>query len=707
MTDRISRRNFIENTSLGMAGIALAPLSPLHLDRLQPVQKEPKEWLKTQPIIMVGCWDTFPLYHVRRQDGNPDWFMDTYKKQQEEETVKKLADIGVTLAIIHFYKGFGLKAEQEHMKDALRLTEFCHKYNIRVGVYIGSTIGYETFLPEVPQAKSWFVPPYLGRPATYGDEEFRKLAYFMVPEYVDYLKKVIKIAVKDFSADLLHFDNTSLRGIAEVFQHPLAKKDFLNYLNSKYTPEERKIKFGFSDMTYVEPPIGNQSFAVIDDPMRQAWIDFRCQQLADFCEDMTKYATQLNSNIVIEHNPSSGFNGFNTMWQQGIDYARLLKTMDIAWTEAGAESYVTEDGRLISQIRTYKAYIQLNNKVFTYTNTSPLKLAEAMTFNRQCLGFVGDMLAGSEMEGVYRKYIRFYRTHFEEYYQSVDNVADVAILHTYATMAHNSGRPYQSTLLLEQTMIQGHILWDMIFDQHLDNLSKYKVLVLGDQESLTDKQIKQIESFVRQGGGLVITEHSSLYKPPHQRRFEFGLKEILPSDVSATRWPNQTRPSKSPVYPEPLLNVLTKRHQVGEGRIVYVPEVIPVKPKPLAADMTSEYWYLPKNWKALIDDIRWASGSRLSLDINAPQTVVAELMEQKQNGATILHLVNYNVANEKEVTNIEVNVQLPKNTQVKSVQLLSPDSSEKQDLTFNTSGQSIKFIVPTLRVYDIVGLKTI
>lgn len=703
MTDKISRRNFIENTSLGMASIALAPLAPLHLDKLQHIPKESKEWLKTQPIIMVGCWDSFPLYHIRRQDGNPDWFMDTYKKQQEEDTVKRLADIGVTLAIIHFYKGFGLKAEQDHIKDALQLTEYCHKYNIRVGVYIGSTIGYETFLLEEPQAKSWFVPPYLGRPATYGDEEFRKLAYFMVPEYMDYLKKVIRIAVKDFGADLLHFDNTSLRGIAEVFQHPLAKANFLNYLNNKYTEEERKMKFGFSDMTYVETPIGDQSFAVINDPMRQAWIDFRCQQLADFCEDLTKYASQLNPGIVIEHNPSSGFNGFNTMWQQGIDYPRLLKSMDIAWTEAGTESYVTDDDILISQIRTYKAYIQLNNKVFTYTNTSPLKMAEAMTFNRQCLGFVGDMLAGSEMEEVYRRYIRFYLKHFDAFYRSVDNIADVAILHTYATMAHNSGRPYQSTLLFEQTVIQGHLLWDMIFDQDLHDLSKYKVLVLADQESLSDSQVKQIESFVRQGGGLVITEHSSLYKPPHRRRSAFGLKDIL--TVAAPKWPNETRPSKSPEYPEPLLAVATERHEAGKGRVVYVPEVIPEKPKPLAADMTSEYWHLPKNWEALVDDVKWASGDALSLDLKAPQTVVAELMRHEQDGTIILHLLNYDVSRQQEVTNIEVSIQLQENMPVKSVQLWSPDQIKEQDLAFNITGNSVRFKVPALNVYDMVSLK--
>lgn len=703
MANKISRRNFIENTSLAIAALSLNPFQNHESQR--PVGGHlKKQWLKNEPLIMVGCWDTFPLYHQRRQDGNPEWFTEMYKKQQSEEAVKALADLGVTMAVIHFFKGFGLKAEQEHMEDARKLTDLCHKYKIRVGVYIGSTIMYETFLLEEPDAEKWFVPPYLGTPVRYGDQEFRKLAYFMYPEYIDYIKKVMRIAIKDFGVDLLHFDNTSMRALPSVFQHPLAKKHFLEYLEHTYTEEERKKRFGFSNMAYVEPPLGNHSFAVIDDPMVQEWMNFRCQLLAGFCEDINQYANQLNPDVAIEHNPSTGFNGTNTMWEQGIDYPRLLKQMDIAWTEDGSKPHITDDGILISKIRTYKGYTTLKNQVFTYTNENPLELAEAMAFNRQCLGWVGDMLAGLEIEEVYRRYIRFYREHFEEFFQSVENVADVAVLRTYATMAHNVGRPYQSTLLFEQTLIQGKILWDMIFDQQLNDLSKYKVLILANQESLSDSQVEQIEAFVNQGGGVIITEHSSLYKPPHRRRAQFGLKNIMIEE--APEWTQENRPSKSPVYPEPLLNVPLSKHFVGKGRVAYIPEVIPVKPKPLSADMLNEYWHLPQNWKSLIDTVKWASGSNLSLEVEASETIVAELMEQTKRGAYIVHLLNYDEARQKTLTNIKVKIQIPNGKKVKYIRMTSPDREKEQVLTFNTTAQWVSFTVPILEVYDLIVVET-
>ncbi|PYV26100.1 MAG: hypothetical protein DMG24_07820 [Acidobacteria bacterium] len=96
--------------------------------------------------------------------------------------------------------------------------------------------------------------------------------------------------------------------------------------------------------------------------------------------------------------------------------------------------------------------------------------------------------------------------------------------------------------------------------------------------------------------------------------------------------------------PEETLKIATIRRQAGQGRVVYIPEVKPGVPKPAAARMTSEYWKLPVNWKELIDDVRWAAGGRLSLEVTAPPTVVAELAHQKQKDELIVHLVNYDVA---------------------------------------------------------------
>ncbi|PYV26099.1 MAG: hypothetical protein DMG24_07815 [Acidobacteria bacterium] len=59
-------------------------------------------------------------------------------------------------------------------------------------------------------------------------------------------------------------------------------------------------------------------------------------------------------------------------------------------------------------------------------------------------------------------------------------------------------------------MIQALVPFDIIFDDNLKDLRKYRVLVLADQECLDDEKLGLIRKFVENGGSLVATEHSTL-----------------------------------------------------------------------------------------------------------------------------------------------------------------------------------------------------
>ena len=88
----------------------------------------------------------------------------------------------------------------------------------------------------------------------------------------------------------------------------------------------------------------------------------------------------------MESNPHSGISGRNTVWEQGVDYPRLLAHVDVVWTEEGDPAQVTAAGVLVSKIRTYKMAEMLHDRVFTYTGGergNRLQMAEAMVFNRQ------------------------------------------------------------------------------------------------------------------------------------------------------------------------------------------------------------------------------------------------------------------------------------------------------------------------------------
>jgi len=680
------------------AGLLAVVVCALGLARSLPAQDAPAKprpsWLHTTPIVIAENHDDISIFR-RRRGGMTTWEEQDYAKEYTEEAVQRLSDLGVTLVIMPFFKGFGLEAEKEHRENSRKLAALLRKHGIRVGVYVGSTIAYETFLLEKPEAESWFVPDYLGKPVFYDDQTFRKRVYFMHPGYREYMQKVLTAAEDELHADLIEFDNTSMQAEPAIFQHPLANEDFRNFLRKKYSPEELKQRFGFTDVRYVLPPRYDRPLRAINDPLFQEWADFRCQQLSDYYGEMERVLRQLNPEVAVECNPHSGISGRNTIWEQGVDYPRLLSHLDAVFTEEGDDAGIRPDGIMVSRIRSFKMAATLHNTLFDSAGGSDgntLQMAESMAFGRQCLGDVGGGLAGYETPEDQRAYVRFFRRNFE-YYRDIENRADAAVLHSFATLGFNNDRPAVSTMLFEQVLIQAKVPFDIIFDDNLRDLSKYRVLILADQECLSEEQMALIRDFVKRGGGLVATEHTSLYTPWRQRRREFGLKELL--KVEAPPW-RETEDNE----PEALLETPPVRNQVGSGRVVYLPAVIPSIEKPPAERMTSEYWKLPSNWKELIEAVEWAAG-RLSLQVNAPLGVAAQVTEQRQEGRIMVHLLNYNAPRTPLVSDIGVSLEIPRGKKATRISLLSPDEQGTSSPSFTAKNGRLAFTVPHLKTYTL------
>ena len=644
-------------------------------------------WLDEGPIV-AGMQSCDAILMTTRSGREPrTWFKEDYAFWKSEEQVRQWKEQGFTLMILNFYRGFGLEAEKQQIEDTIRQAEYCRKHGIRVGVYVVDTISYETFLLEKPEAAEWLVPDFRGAPVIYGGTEcFRRRPYIGHPGYIEYVKEVLRIAVEDVKADLIHFDNTCNQVRSPNMFHPLAKEEFRQFLRAKYDDEGRKERLGFADVRYVEPPMFLDVFAPpvymvapepMNDPMYQEWLDFRCQKLADHYAELADYVKGLNPDVAIECNPHGVTGYVNKTFYEGVDWPRLLANTNFFWSEHEREAGVSEDGILTSKIRTYKVARTLNNMVFS--GGGGLAQAEAMAFNQQCVTGGGALA-------------RFYTDHFE-HYDHTESVADVAILRNYASIAHCATEARYRTVLFEQFLIQSKIPFDIIFNNNLTDLSKYSVLVLADQESLSDEEMKYIRDFVQNGGGLVATGETSLYTEWRRERRALGLADLFGFD-----------------HPSEALEPV--RREVGRGRVVYLSDVEPsVDPSVLQPRWTEywkfplEYWSMPANKAELEDALAWAAGGRLSLEVDAPETVLAELLAQEQKGKLVLHLINYNVEREPLLQDLAVSMRQPKAQTLKQIRVYTPDGEEVAEPGFELEDGYVKFIVPTLKMYDLVVLE--
>jgi hypothetical protein len=291
----------------------------------------------------------------------------------------------------------------------------------------------------------------------------------------------------------------------------------------------------------------------------------------------------------------------------------------------------------------------MNNMAFTYT-TTPLEMAESMAFNLDCLGCIcwfeyakivskpgSEEIVSSKLE----PFTRFYHMH-RDLFREAKVVSDVAVLRSFSSQVFAASKYAKLTYEVEQTLIDNHVCFQIVYNQHLDNLERYRVLVLPDCVALSDQHIKQIKKYVQSGGRVCIIG-------PVATHNEWMLARVRPAFVNL---PNS--------------------------------QVIRI-----SSDGD------------LLEAIRKSCDNELTLSIHTDSGLYSELTEKP--GRRLVHLVNYRKNNPQQ--NVLVNMRLPAGCEVDAVLLRSPERERDIDLLYEEEGDRVKFSVPSVSVYEIAIIK--
>jgi hypothetical protein len=592
------------------------------------------DWLQRDGIVMAGSWEPL-LFRVRR-DGS-DGYVPTaeqraaYLREHSPEMIAKLISLGVNFVMMHCYKGAGLEAERESMADAVKFAGLCRDRGLHVGVYnYSGAFLWELFFRELPQARDWVILDNNAKPLTYGTATYR---YRWNRNHADaqvFYRQLIRFAVNDIGADLLHFDNYAYGPGREAD----SVRRFRDYLGDTFAPERLK-KMGIGELDAVQPPMTGPPTNML----RRAWLEFCCRSLADSYHDMGRYARTLRRDILIECNPG----GPGSWIRPPLDHGRLLQGGEAFWDEGRPPGY--DGGQLRTRIRTYKIARRMNNIAFTYT-TRPLEMAESMAFNRDCLGCIcwfeyGRVVArpGSNepLSEALAPFIRFFHTR-RDLLREANVIADVAILRSFPSQVFGDLDCAKLTNQVEQALIENRVCFQIIYDHYLNDLKRYRALVLAGCLALSDNQAEQIRQFVISGGRVCIIGPVATHDEWMLPREEPALDDL------------------------PVTGVV----RIGENDDV-------------------------------LGAVKRACGNGLSLLLEVEPGLCAELTEQP--GRRLVHLVNYRV--DEAVENIKVSLRLPDARRVKAVKLASPERDRDLQLGFEEQAGVVTFAVPQVRVYEI------
>ncbi len=677
-----------------------------------------EHWLSS-PVIFTGHWE--PLAFRRRRGGQRTDEAERYAREHSDEAIRAMKEAGVNFVITHFDKGFGaetLAADLPLLRDWVRRL---HDANIRVGAYIR----YDNLVPEAfPQSKEWLSQTSFSDSSAILWQSYRRSACPSNSEHLAHVESLIHTAIHDLKVDLIHMDGFWMGNEAWACHCGQCLASFSEHLATRYpTPDSAIERFGHPRIDLIRPPVYRQpdnSIAVMEpvkDPAAQEWMEWRTETIADIARRFREYIRAQNADAIFEVNSLIPI-GYNNAFYWGFELPKLMPHVQALWTEDDHWAGWREDGVLISRLREFKIGRALAAKVFSYQRGRTdkeltLSLLQSAAFNRGDLGMIGSpLLAEEPLYETKRAFTQWYAKH-QNRFTSVQSAADVAIWRSQRTLACNSTSAHRSVILAEQILIQGKISFDIMYDDNLKDLSRYRVLVLPNVEMLDPEQLELILQFVRSGGGLVATELTSLYDEWRRIRPDFALRDLFGANALLDLGDNWQKPTTSAKY-----NASYVQNPVGSGRVAYVPTIQTRR----TADYTgvigeepyrfgTEQWENPLNAADLLNAIRWAAGGLLAAEVDAPAGVAVELLTLPSpsgrgaggEGALLLHLLNYKL--DTPVAEAKIRLRLPVGKKVTRASLLTYPAESEIEIPFSHTGVTLKVTIPAFERYALLILE--
>ena len=635
-------------------------------------------------------WTTHePIDFLLRRGYHEADIEEHYATMLSPANIQKMADAGVKWGRLFFYKGFGLEYERPAMEQSKKAADLMHSLGMKVSLYMGGTMFTETLYRELPEAKGWEQRDQWDRFVPYGSQTYRHYACPNEPKYREYLKRVIKVGVEEFKVDEFAFDNIMLQAEPHSCHCARCVAAFHAFLKKKYPTKEAALRrFGLPDTDWIHlHEWGSETepdgVTALNDPVLQEWVRFRCESLARYANDLYDGVKALDPKVAVLFN-IKGVYSFNRYWTNAVYQPLYAGKIDLmAFDTGGYDEHIdAQTGALISQIRSYKMARRLETGCEdAFANDVRAAVHMSFGYQKPVAGLAAAPM-GSGAFNTITPMMEFFREYNDRYYTAVDNVADVAVLRTWASMAYSVSAAYVPTTLVEQVLIQYKVPWDLLFEEQIDRIEKYAAVIVAGQECLSDVQVAALLAYARGGGTLIVVGNTGTYN----------------------EW-RETRRG----------GALGAARSEGKGRVVVIPEVVRADkvaranvnedPEPGATatrgvHMNPPQWVLPKNAEEIYKAVVAGVQAGLSVTTEAPLTTVMELQKRAGSQEVIAHFINFESKKRVGAFAVTVKKQFP--APVMTVTLFTPEKNDPVKRVFAEADGAVKFTVPEMGVYSMV-----
>jgi len=238
----------------------------------------------------------------------------------------------------------------------------------------------------------------------------------------------------------------------------------------------------------------------------------------------------------------------------------------------------------------------------------------------------------------------------------------VAVLHAFPSLAFNAQYAFDQTAAAEEILIRAGFQWGVVFDDDLQRLEKFSVLILAGQTHLSKTVCEAVKRFVDRGGSVLMLGDNGKYDD------EGRLLEVNPLDALVG---NRVRRLKASVI------------------------------RPLKGWRWGVFAALPPSWKEVAGAILKAADGRLSARLLDPDTTVTLSAYRGEAGRLVVHLVNYAAPRPTRPLQVQLGAAWRDR---RAARLLSPGVPERT-LSLRRDDNRCVVDVPPLDVYGILVIE--
>jgi len=497
----------------------------------------------------------------------------------------------------------------------------------------------------------------------------------------------------------------------------LCQRKFREYLSEKYSPEELKRRFGFSDPD--KAVLGREGDGALWAETQYFW----SKSVADLLSEVRREGRRFKSNFVVVANWGSMLSTFGADMRrrEGKNVAVWAKAVDYIMFEEPHDPGLYRTGDIIDYTLQYNyaRAVSAIPVVLPYASsehTSELAHAEAAA------GMGAFVHPGKPPTRVFSKYNKFYSEN-RRLWEGVREYAEVGVVYLYSQVHMDNIAHMRQVHKLTRYLAGRHVLYSFITEDkfNLNYLSRYKVVILPEVRYMSDEEALCAEEYVSNGGILVLTGATSLHNEIGKRREDFALSKLFGSH---SPWEEEffiTNYGEGHVIYSRLMNTLLPKNHYDLDAFSpggAYPSFLRLSRRDLLEHMATvtkqEEVYDYHGDDVLLDSLTNLLGYRLELT-DDPGTASLRFTAYISEDAFILHMVNYAVpvvipklrrevkVEPIPIAEFTVRLRLPEKRHPKSIQLLSPDS-ETRDLEWAYKSGSLVLKIPGLRIYGVAEI---